>query len=224
MFIFPSGEEEAVENCQICKGPGKFRCNKCKVAFYCGRDRQVVHFSAHKHMCKRVASLAATAEGLEQGLKRGPNDPFRMFPGEFDVRQETKQYVHARYKYMHLCAEMGTIPSIRAALIEGITLICLCDRDLLKVRNVYVSYHLRLPESLHLEEGYDLAKYLIRKPFGECLQAASVSHIKAPSVGRDIELTKQYAPVLYEGHNPYMSGVRAVIAEYEGEDTEYTLD
>jgi hypothetical protein len=49
--------------CALCKdsggggGENLKKCTKCNVAYYCGRDHQVEHWSVHKKHCKRLRDL-----------------------------------------------------------------------------------------------------------------------------------------------------------------------
>jgi hypothetical protein len=54
--------------CALCKDPGGGssgsekkkkleKCTRCNVAYYCGRDHQVEHWSVHKYHCKRLQDI-----------------------------------------------------------------------------------------------------------------------------------------------------------------------
>ena len=50
--------------CALCKDPDGGdddkileQCTRCNVAYYCGKDHQVEHWSVHKKHCKRLCDL-----------------------------------------------------------------------------------------------------------------------------------------------------------------------
>ncbi|KAH9208677.1 hypothetical protein DL95DRAFT_394976 [Leptodontidium sp. 2 PMI_412] len=43
--------------CNVCEKVDKtFKCARCKIAFYCGKERQAQDWPSHKRACKSIAS------------------------------------------------------------------------------------------------------------------------------------------------------------------------
>ena len=67
-----------------CEKKGASVCSKCNEAYYCGRDCQLAHFTAHKGPCKEARAAAQTR--LLSTIGPSNSDPSTVYLGLNDIK------------------------------------------------------------------------------------------------------------------------------------------
>jgi hypothetical protein len=104
--IFNLKMKEMVRQCGACgKKTGLFRCSKCKIVVYCGRECQIQDHSEHRKTRSRLVKFHANIDIEKEKLLSLPTDMFlppNIFEnhvGEFWGFTETRPFVRSLAAY-----------------------------------------------------------------------------------------------------------------------------
>ncbi|OCL01601.1 hypothetical protein AOQ84DRAFT_230767 [Glonium stellatum] len=137
-------------------------CSRCKFMFYCNREHELAHRSAHQPACKAVAKKRDILDAEEEKLRSHPEDgafPANLFTtsiGHFWGIFDTRDYMRARFALVETLQKIETPDSLRAQLDHLMDLTRLCRSDNMGVRYIVPALMLRLGMG---QECYDFVKW-----------------------------------------------------------------
>ncbi|PGH04956.1 hypothetical protein GX51_03255 [Blastomyces parvus] len=153
----------AEKACGLCQMPGRtMRCSRCQVIYYCSREHQAQHRTAHKSACSKIGKTRTTLAAEEQKLRDMPadilfpGDVFNSSVGHFWGIIETRPYMRARSAYIHALMEVDSRESVQLQLEHAWDMLRLCRGDNIGIRDAIPGAMLQLGMD---QECYDFLKW-----------------------------------------------------------------
>jgi hypothetical protein len=153
--------KELIPRCEVCfKKAGLFRCSKCNIVVYCGRECQLLDHPEHKKQCSLLVKFRAdidyqkqTVVRLSKGMLLPPN-MFENHVGDFWGYQETRPFVRSISTYAQAAGRMVTVYGSKEAIKMALETIRLCSDDNLGIRNEIMFYYLILGNAESMQACY----------------------------------------------------------------------
>lgn len=156
-FTVMSLETTFINKCLVCNGIANLRCNRRKLAFYCGKTCRFTHHLQHKPVCKRLSSSVNTVVKEERRLRQ--HFHFEELVGNFSILLETQKYREARYNHLDALLAINSCASLYAAIEDGRDLMRLARHDCPEVSHQVILFYLRTNTYESLQHCYDYIKW-----------------------------------------------------------------